>query len=148
MKKAQSLSVDQIEFVCDGLKKWMEICEQNHQNISINGIENSWLLRRILLGKQPLVEKPPTRLGQPAWELIDRDQVEIEEFTETPSGITIDGDDGYSWVDKSKNLLKYDRLNLYFEIIIEEQVPHDDFVDDIEKYKYTSKILKKIHHTS
>lgn len=145
MKKSNVLSVDQIEFACDSFKKWLKICEANNKHISISGVEDSWLLRRILSGKDPLVDKPPERFGMPAWELIDRDEIEIESFDESDKGISIDEHSGYSWVDKSKKHLKYDRLNLHYELIEKEQQPNQDFVDDdIESYKYTAKFLKKL----
>lgn len=146
MKKSKVLSVEQIEFACDSFKKWLKICETNNRNISISGVEDSWLLRRLLSGKEVLTDKPPERFGMPAWELIDRDEIEIENFSESDTKISIDGHEGYSWVDKNKKHLKYDRLNLHFELVEREQKPFEDFVDDdAEQYKYKAKILKKLN---
>lgn len=145
MKKSKVLSVEQIEFACDSFKKWLKICEANNRNISVTGVEDSWLLRRLLSGKEVLTDKPPERFGMPAWELIDRDEIEIETFSETDKDISIDGHEGYSWVDKNKNHLKYDRLNLHYELVEREQEPCEEFVDDAEQYRYKAKILKKLN---
>lgn len=142
MKNKNNLSVDQIEFACDSFKKWLQICESNNNKISTSKIDNSWLLRRLLSGKD-IHDEPPMRFGLPAWELIDRDEVEIEKFVEHHQGITIDDHEGYSWIDKKEGLLRYDRLNLEYKIMESERFPDEDFVDDANKYKYRSIILKR-----
>lgn len=144
MKNKNNLSVDQIEFACNSFRKWLQICEANSKHVSSSGIENSWLLRRLLSGKEPVLGDPPLRFGCPAWELIDRDEIEVEKIIETTDGITIDEHPGYSWTNKELGLLKYDRLNLHYQLIEKEEIPFCEFVDDAKKYKYHAKVLKKI----
>ena len=79
----------------------------------------------------------------PAWELVDRDEVEIEEFSESDDGIVIDGHPGYSWVDRSRNVIRYDRLNLQYEVAEVEQKPAGE-PDGDESQGYRAKILRKI----
>lgn len=142
MKNKNDLSVDQIEFACDSFKKWLQICESKNNQISTSKIDNSWLLRRLLSGKD-VHDEPPMRFGLPAWELIDREEIEIDKFVENHHGIIIDDHEGYSWIDKNQKLIRYERLNLEFKLIESEQFPDEDFVDDVNKYKYHSIILKR-----
>jgi hypothetical protein len=87
------LSIEQIEFVCESLKNWFDICQKNGKQISSSTIENSSLLRRILSGKNPHPEAPPYRFGFPDWELLENEEIQIQDLYENNDLITIDKHD-------------------------------------------------------
>jgi|LakMenEpi03Aug12_release.lakeMendotaPanAssembly.Ray.scaffolds.fasta_scaffold768851_2 hypothetical protein len=145
------LSIEQIEFVCESLKNWFDICQKNGKQISSSTIENSSLLRRILSGKNPHPEAPPYRFGFPDWELLENEEIQIQDLYENNDLITIDKHDGYIWFDKSKKLISYPRLNLTFEYIEKEIIPDQSCIvegSDPTEYKYIAKFLKRILNNS
>jgi len=145
------LSAEQIEFVCESLKGWFDICQKNGKTISSSTIENSSLLRRMLSGKKPHPEVPPYRFGFPAWELIENDEIQIQELYEDDGLITIDKHDGYVWADKNNKIISYPRLNLKFEYIEKEIIPDQSCIvegADPTEYKYIAKFLKRIVNNS
>lgn len=145
------LSAEQIEFVCESLQSWFEICQKNGKSISASTIDNSSLLRRILSGKKPYPEVPPYRFGFPAWELIENDEIQIQEFFEENGSITIDKHGGYVWSDTNKKIISYPRLKLTFEYIEKEIIPDQSCIvegADPKEYKYIAKFLKRIVNNS
>lgn len=154
-KMSQStLSKDQIEFACKMFSEWVKIKEENKQYCSLSDIEHSSLLRRLLSGLPPHENPPPKRYGYPAWELVEKDQVEIQNMSfyldvGGESKVVIDQDNGYEWVDKENKIIKYTRLNLYFQIIWKEVIPNPElcavaYRSCPEKLKYTAMFLKRI----
>lgn len=142
-----SFNAEQIEFVCEKLKDWFDICQKNGKQISSSSIDQSSLLRRMLSGKSPHLEVPPYRFGYPAWELIENAEIQIQEIEENEESVAIDKHDGYLWFDKSKKIIFYPRLNLKFEYFEKEVIPDQSCVIDgvdPSEYKYIAKFLKRI----
>jgi hypothetical protein len=134
--KPQGLSVEQIEFVCHQVRKWMDIADLNSRGIGPTDVDHSALLRRLLSGKLAHPEPPPKRFGYPAWELV--------EFEDR---ISIDQHEGYSWLDKEQQIIQYERLKLKWQIITREVIPDASVVKkglDPAEFKYTAKFLKKL----
>jgi len=149
MKDTVALTADEVEFACKQMRQWLEICEANNRKIEPADVDHSSLLRRLLAGKSALLQPPPKRFGYPAWELIESDEIEVQDIQENNCDIIIDQHNGYSWVDKENKIIKYDRLNLLFQIIEKSMVPDPSFIaegSDPEDYKYHATFLKKISH--
>lgn len=144
-------TTNQIEQICNIVKRYLEICEYNEKQTTSNDVVNSSLLRRLLSGKDALAYPPPYRFGFPAYELIESDEIQIQDFEVKENEIFIDGHGGYSWLDIEKKIICYNRLNLKFELIKKEILPDPACIDedqDPKEYKYTAKFLKKIINIS
>jgi hypothetical protein len=150
-EKNTHLSIEQIEFACSSVKNWIEICLNNQKAISPESAENSALLRRLLSGKPALPQSPPKRFGNPAWELVEQQEVEISEFRETEGVLKIDGHDGYFWIDKSSQTISYPRLNIAFKLV-EKTISPDPMCikegEDPSSYQYTARFLQKIEEST
>ena len=149
-----TLSKDQIEFACKMVIEWVKIKEENGQNCSTTDIEHSSLLRRLLSGLPAHENPPPKRYGYPAWELVEKDEIQIQSISYYleamgESTVVIDQDNGYEWVDKENKIIKYTRLNLYFQIIYKDVIPSPESCSRLyrscpEKLKYTGMFLRKV----
>lgn len=143
----QNLTTNQIEFACECVSKWFQICENNQKEVDPSFIQNSSLLRRLLSGKEAHTNPPPLRFGYPAWEIVESPEIQVQFVKEDGDNLTIDGHDGYIWVNKSENILKYTRLNLHFKLIEKEIIPDPVCIkegSDPQYYKYIVKFLQKI----
>lgn len=140
------LSVEQIEFACKQVRTWMEICESQERPVNAAAVDHSSLLRRLFSGKEALPEPPPLRFSYPAWELVEANEIEIQEFVEDEHGIRIDQHRGYSWVDETQKILTYDRLGLFYQLQEREVVPDPSVLKEglnPEDFKYKALFLKK-----
>lgn len=145
--KPQSLSVEQIEFACKQVQQWMAICEENGRNVGPADVDHSSLLRRLLSGKAAHPEPPPKRFSYPAWELVESDEVEIHDLYDRDQEVFIDQHGGYSWVDKENGVVRYDRLDITYQIMSREVIPDASVVRkglDPAEFKYTARFLKKL----
>ena len=145
--KSPPLSAEQIEFACRMMRQWLEICEDNNRNLNAASIDHSSLLRRLLSGKKALSAPPPMRFGYPAWELVEAEEIEIQEITDDEQGLQVDHHGGYSWIDKDKKLIQYDRLQLQYQYLERDVIPDASVVKeglDPKDFKYTAKFLKKL----
>lgn len=148
MKDKLAFTADDIEFVCKQVRLWLEICEKNNRQIGPADVDHSSLLRRLLAGKSPHAEPPPKRFSYPAWELVESEEIEVQDISDVNGNISVDQHAGYSWLDQQNQILKYDRLNLIFQIIEKNVVPDASFLaegSDPEEYKYIAKFLKRIN---
>ena len=74
--------------LASAITKWVEIRQANYQplpqdsNQLLSDIMHSRLLRRLLAGKEPLPEPPPTSASQPWYELIEDGHGECYEVYE------------------------------------------------------------------
>lgn len=144
--KPQGLSVEQIEFACKQVRKWMEICEENNRGIGPADVDHSSLLRRLLSGKAAHPVPPPMRFSYPAWELVESDEVEIHELFTKGDEVFIDQHGGYSWVDEENGVVRYDRLDITYQIVSREVIPDASVVRkglDPAEFKYTARFMKK-----
>ena len=141
------LNLEQIEFACECVSKWFEICKNNAKELDSSVAQNSSLLRRLLSGKDAHSLPPPYRFGFPAWELVESNEIQIQEIKEEGENLIIDGHGGYVWIDKKENTIVYKRLNLVFKLIEKEIIPDVLCVKegaDPSEYKYNAKFLKRI----
>lgn len=146
-EKTAVLTAEQIEFACKQFITYLKICNENNTSASESSVEDSSLLRRLLLGKKAHDNPPPLRFKYPAWELVEDDEIEIHHFTEDEKGIAIDQHGGYSWADKDKKILEYKRLGLVFELIEKEVAPEAECVAEgvnPNEHKYFAKFLKRL----
>ena len=70
-----------------------------------------------------------------------------EEIKEEGEEIIIDGHGGYTWLNKTENIIAYKRLNLVFQVVEKEIIPDAFCVkegDDPLEYKYNAKFLKRL----
>lgn len=141
------LNSEQIEFACECVSKWFDICKDNAKELDASVAQNSSLLRRLLSGKEAHSSPPPYRFGFPAWELVESPEIQIQEIKEDGEEIIIDGHGGYTWLNKTENIIAYKRLNLVFQVVEKEIIPDAFCVkegDDPLEYKYNAKFLKRL----
>lgn len=135
--------------ICKIVAQWMRIKEENGQNYTPIDVEHSALLRRLLVGLPAHEKAPPKRYGYPCWDLVEKDEVEIQTMFELETSLCIDQHIGYQWADKENKIISYPRLSLFFQYYERETIPDKKYCstkykDCPEKLKYTGKFLKRI----
>lgn len=146
------INKDQIEDACKIFSEWARIKEENGQSISAADIDHSSLLRRLLAGIPPHINPPPKRYGYPCWDLVEKDEVQVQSIFVTPQygWVVVDQDNGYRYVgDPKNNIIKYERLDIYFQIIKKEVIPPPElcakkYKDCPEKLKYMGTFLRRV----
>lgn len=156
--KVTSLTAEQVEFAIQQVCRWMNTCEDNDRGSSSADASHSALLRRLLSGGTLLDEPPPKRFSYPAWELLEKDEVQIHEIStssfrqilhknkilyEGPV-VTVDQSPEYVWEEEGK-ILRHVRLGVCWEYFEKECYPA--FLKkglDPEKHKYQGKFLRRI----
>lgn len=93
MEECTSLTREQCEFAVQMFGQWMRICEDNKRGTRDVDVSHSSLLRRLLLGGKPHKNPPPRRMSYPAWELVERDEIEIHDFWESSNRAIYDNKD-------------------------------------------------------
>ncbi len=68
----EPLSPEQIEFVIDCIRTWLETRQQNgYSDATANDVDHSALLRRLLNGKPLLPNPPPVSFSYPWYEILE-----------------------------------------------------------------------------
>lgn len=142
-------STEEIEDICKIVAQWMKIKADNGQDYSPIDVEHSALLRRLLSGLPAHEKAPPKRYGYPCWDLVEKDEIEIQSLFSLVDCVVIDQEDDYVWADKEKQIISYPRLDLLFQYYEKEVIPDPKYCsrkykDCPEKLKYTGKFLKRI----
>lgn len=171
--ECEPLTGNQIEFACQQMCRWINICERQKPHrqygcaVSAPDVDHSSLLRRLLSGKEPHEFPPPTSYSSPAWHMVEQDQFEISQISEYPNMrildrdavlytgevVAINQDCGYVWEDKEKKILRYVRLNLFFQYFEEMKTPKHLGEPGgqlsrrliPEEHKYLAKYLKRLY---
>ena len=157
-EKITSLTREQCEFAIQQVCKWMNICEDNKRGTGGPDVSHSALLRRMMMGGAIHENPPPTRLSYPAWELVEQEEIQIQDFWESDnrtwegdeglhegSVVVVDQHAGYAWVDKEKKIIKHVRLGIEYQYFERETMPvwvHDG---KPENHKYIGKFLRRLN---
>lgn len=163
MEECTSLTREQCEFACQMFGQWMRICEDNKRGTRDVDVGHSALLRRLLLGGNPHKNPPPLRMSYPAWELVERDEIEIhdlfdsidrviygekdEKLYEGPV-VVVDQHAAYAWEDKEKQILRHVRLGILYQYSEREVTPDARYLAkglNPEDHKYVGKFLKRLN---
>lgn len=153
-KKITSLTIEQCEFACKMVCKWMNVCEDNNRGTSSADVDHSALLRRLLQGGKPHANPPPKRRSYPAWSLVEQEEIEIQDFYESDLGIedkekiVVDQHREYEWVDKEKKIIKHTRLGIEYQYFEREVTPNAKHLRkglNPEDHKYIGKFLKRLN---
>ena len=144
----EALTAEQCEFACKTFAKWMHVCEDNNRApVSDADVGHSSLLRRLLMGGILHENPPPKRHSYPAWELVEKQEIEIHELSDYDE-LRIDQGGGYEWVDKEKKILRYTRLGIEYEYSEREVTPDPKYLAkglNPEDHKYVGKFLRRLN---
>ena len=146
-----NLTPEQCEFACKQISIWMNVCYDNNRGgCSYADVDHSALLRRLLMGGTLHENPPPKRRSYPAWELVEKEEIEIQEMYESDihEGIVIDQHAGYEWADKENKIIRYTRLGVDYQYSEREVTPDVRCLRkglNPEDHKYTGKFLKRLN---